>query len=68
MLGALESPQHWLTCKAHREFRDGVDPELVRKDRVQYIRKVISKRKVLENQLKCQEDPIDCNGINEDDI
>ena len=67
VLGAVESPQHWLTCEAYREFRDGVDPELVRKDRVSYLRKVISKRKVLEKQLKGQEDHIDSEYSDEDD-
>ena len=67
VLGAVESPQHWLTCEAYMEFRDGVDPELVRKDRVTYLRKVISKRKVLEKRLNCQEDSLDCDDNDEDD-
>ena len=69
MLGAVESPQHWLSCEAYREFRDGIDPELVRRDRVHYLRKVIKKRKVLEKQLKCQEeDDMEEDDMEEDDM
>ena len=54
MLGVVESPQHWLVCEAYRDFRDGVDPELVRRDRLPYLRKVIKKRRKLEKKLICQ--------------
>ena len=54
VLGVVESPQHWLVCEAYRGFRDGVDPELVRRDRLPYLRKVIKKRRELEKKLKCQ--------------
>ena len=40
-----------MSCEAYREFRDGKDPELVQKDRVSYLRKVIKKRKDLEKKL-----------------
>ena len=51
VLGAMESPEHWMSCEAYREFRDGKDPELVQKDRVSYLRKVIKKRQDLEKKL-----------------
>ena len=54
VLGVVESPQHWLVCEAYRGFRDGVDPELVRRDRLPYLRKVIKKRRELEKKLTCQ--------------
>ena len=31
-----------------------MDPELVRRDRLPYLRKVIKKRRELEKKLKCQ--------------
>ena len=55
VLGVVESPQHWLVCQAYRGFRDGVDPELVRRDRLPHLRKVITKRRELDKKLRCQE-------------
>ena len=40
-----------MTCEAYREYRDGINPELVQKDRVSYLRKVLKKRKELERKL-----------------
>ena len=51
VLGAVESPDHWMTCEAYREYRDGINPELVQKDRVSYLRKVLKKRKELKRKL-----------------
>ena len=42
---------HWMTCEAYREYRDGINPELVQKDRVSYLRKVLKKRKELKRKL-----------------
>ena len=65
----MESPQHWLSCEAYREFRDGIDPELVKRDGVHYLRKVIKKRKVLVKQLKClEEDNIEEDEMEETDM
>ena len=49
--GTLESPLHLMTCKAYEEYRQGIDPELNQKERPGYLRKVISRRKVLESKL-----------------
>ena len=52
VLGAVESsPEHWMSCEAYREYRDGLNPDLVHKDRVVYLRKVLKKRKELEKKL-----------------
>ena len=55
VLGVVESPQHCLVYEAYRGFREGVDLELVRRDRLPYLRKVIKKRRELEKKLRCQE-------------
>ena len=46
--GQEESPSHLLSCQAYIGLRAGKDPELVRKDRVMYLRKVIQVRNELE--------------------
>ena len=51
-VGVPESPGHWLECSAYRDLRQGTDPELVLKDRCSYLRKVIERRKRLEEQLR----------------
>ena len=51
-VGVPESPVHWLQCLAYRDLREGSDPELVRKDRQQYLRLVIDRRKKLEERLR----------------
>ena len=51
-MGVPESPAHWIECSAYKDFRQGVDPELVLKDRCKYLRKVIEQRKKLEEQLR----------------
>ena len=40
-----------MSCEAYREYRDGLNPDLVQKDRVVYLRKVLKKRKELEKKL-----------------
>ena len=49
--GQEESPDHLLVCEAYSSLREGKDPELVRKDRVMYLRQVIKVRKDLESKL-----------------
>ena len=49
--GQEESPDHLLVCEAYSSLREGKDPELVRKDRVTYLRQVIKVRKDLESKL-----------------
>ena len=44
-----------MVCGAYRGFRDRVDPKLVRRDGLPYLRKVIKKRRELEKKLRCQE-------------
>ena len=51
-VGVPESPAHWLECSGYRDLRQGIDPELVLKDRCSYLRKVIERRKRLEEQLR----------------
>ena len=49
--GQEESPSHLLWCQAYSSLRGGMDPELVRQDRVRYLRKVIKVRSELESRL-----------------
>ena len=49
--GQEESPSHLLVCEAYSGLRAGKDPELVRKDRVCYLREVIKVRSDLESRL-----------------
>ena len=53
-IGAQETPSHLLTCSAYLDLRLGTDPELVEADRATYLRKVISRRKELEEELRKQ--------------
>ena len=53
--GQGESPSHLLSCQAYISLRAGKDPELVRKDRVMYLRKVIQVRNELESKLERRE-------------
>ena len=39
-------------CEAYSSLREGTDPELVRRDRVMYLRQVIKVREALESKLK----------------
>jgi hypothetical protein len=52
VLGAVESPDHWMSCEAYREYRDGLNPDIVQKDRFVYLRKVLRNRKELEKELE----------------
>ena len=45
-------PQHWLDYSAYRTLRQGVNPEVVLKDRCNYLMKVMEMRKKLEEQLR----------------
>ena len=49
----LETPEHLLICEAYKDIRKTAgDPEAIHKDRASYLRKVIEKRKSLEESLK----------------
>ena len=47
----LETSEHFLIFISYADLREGTNPELVMKDRVVYSRRVIARRKVLEQQL-----------------
>ena len=49
--GSLETSDHLMVCSAYADLRDGLNPELVMEDRSTYLRKVIKRRIVLEQQL-----------------
>ena len=51
-LRKLENPQHWMSCEAYVEFRQGTDPELMQKDRPAFLRRVVERRKELEAELR----------------
>ena len=53
-VGVPESPAHWIECSA-QTLRQRFDPELVLKDRCNYLRKVIEKWKKLEEQLRSEQ-------------
>ena len=50
--GILESPLHLMECRAYADLRQGINPELVHKDRPEYLRRVIARRKELEAKLQ----------------
>ena len=49
--GVEETSSHWLTCEAYAELRHGMNPELVLKDRIIYLRRVQKLRKMLEARM-----------------
>ena len=49
--GVEEDSLHWLTCQAYTGLRHGIDPEIVLKDRIVYIRRVQELRKTLEARI-----------------
>ena len=49
--GVEETSLHWMTCQAYKELRHGMDPELVLKDRLIYLRRVQELRKELEKSI-----------------
>ena len=49
--GSLESSDHLMVCSAYADLREGLNPELVIEDRSTYLRKVIQRRMLLEQQL-----------------
>ena len=51
-MGAVESPSHLLSCSTYLDFRQGLDPELVVADRDIYLRRVIARRKELEQEQR----------------
>ena len=51
-VGAVESPSHLLSCSAYLDLRQGLDAELVVADRAIYLRRVIARRKELEQELR----------------
>ena len=50
--GVLENNQHWMECSAYEDLRRGMDPELVLKDRVTYLRRVQMLRDEMEKTVK----------------
>ena len=47
-----ETPSHLLECEAYSSLRVGLDAELVRPDRIKFLRKAILRREELEKALK----------------
>ena len=47
-----ENPQYWMPWDAYLDLRVCKDPELIQKDRPDFLRKVLEKRKELEADLK----------------
>ena len=41
-----------MVCSAYSDFREGINPELVLEERASYLRQVIKRRTLLEQQLK----------------
>ena len=54
-VGVPESPAHWLECGAFRDLREGSDPKLVFKDWCKFLRKVIKKKKKLEEKIRTEQ-------------
>ena len=52
--GVLETSEHLLVCSSYADLREGTNPDLVMEDRVVYLRRVIARRKVLEQQLQAR--------------
>jgi hypothetical protein len=50
--GSLETSGHLLVCLAYADLREELDPELRLEDRASYLRKVVIRRTLLEQQLK----------------
>ena len=49
--GVEETSLHWIDCSAYRELRHGLDPALIQKDRLLYLRRVQTLRKVMEKNM-----------------
>ena len=49
--GSLETSSHLMVCSAYADLREGLNPEVVVEDRSTYLRKVIKRRILLEQQL-----------------
>ena len=52
--GVLETSEHLLSCSSYADLREGTNPDLVMEERVVYLRRVIARRKVLEQQLRAR--------------
>ena len=50
--GSLETSSHLLVCSSYSDLREGLQPEDDMADRASYLRKVIVRRKLLEQQVK----------------
>ena len=50
--GSQETSAHLLECMAYSDLREGLQPEVDLEDRASYLRKVITRRKLLEQQLR----------------
>ena len=49
---SLETSDHRMVCSAYRDLREGINPELVLEERASYLRKVVLRRTLLEQQLR----------------
>ena len=49
---SLETSDHLMVCSAYSDLREGINPELVLEERASYLRQVIKRRTLLEQQLK----------------
>ena len=50
--GSLETSSHLMVCSAYSDLREGLQPEHILEDRSSYLRRVITRRKLLEQQLR----------------
>ena len=49
---SLETSDHLMVCSAYWDLREGINPELVLEERASYLRKVVMRRTLLEQQLR----------------
>ena len=49
---SLETSDHLMVCSAYSDLREGINPDLVLEERASYLRQVIKRRTLLEQQLK----------------
>ena len=53
--GSMETSSHLMVCYAYSDLREGLQPEVNLEDRASYLRKVVARRKMLEEQLRTRE-------------
>ena len=49
---SLETFDHLMVCSAYLDLREGINPELILEERASYLRKVVLRRTLLEQQLR----------------